>query len=293
MKSYQIADLELLTGIKAHTIRIWEKRFALIVPHRTTTNIRYYDDEQVKKLLNVSTLLSMGYKISKIAKRSDKEINKLIEDVKKVSPEDALCASYINELTSAMVSFNEEAFDMTFTAAVASFGVYEAMLKVFYPFLYKTGVLWSINEAMPAEEHFASGIIRRKLMAAIDGLPNPSKKNKLFILFLPPEEWHETGLLFSDYLIRSKGYRTIYLGQNVPVENVITIAHQLKPNYLLTFQVVRRNEREFENQLLQLNLKSKATEILVCSKMDFAERLKKSKKITQLRKPLELLTLLK
>lgn len=239
MKTYHISELEQLSGIKAHTIRIWEKRYNLIEPERTDTNIRMYDDRQVRKLLNVSTLLSNGYKISKIAELSEKDLNEKILEIKTEAPDDIISLSYINDLVSSMLNFNESAFEKTFSAAVTRYGMFDAMLKVFYPLLQKIGIMWSAETAMPVQEHFASSIIRRKLMSATDGQLPSGKKNKKFLLLLPPGEWHEIGLLFSDYIIRAKGFETIYLGQNVPYENVATIIKSVKATHVLAFFISR------------------------------------------------------
>jgi len=237
MSEYQIADLEKLTGIKAHTIRIWEKRYNLIEPHRTPTNIRYYDDNQVKKLLNTATLLAKGMKISKISALTDKEINTLIHDTNGPEDEDALVVGFINDLTASMLVFDEVAFDKSLSAAINRYGMYHAIKK--------TGLLWTISEAMPIQEHFASCIIRKKLLSAIDGLPAPTHKKKKFMLFLTPNEWHELGLMFSDYIIKSNGYQTIYLGSHVPVENLNSAMASAKPTHALTFFITRLETDDF------------------------------------------------
>ena len=291
MSSYQMADLEQLTGIKAHTIRIWEKRYKLIEPHRTPTNIRYYDDEQVRKLLNVATLLACGGKISHIAELSDEQLNKQIQESQDQPSEDNSSTSFVNSLTAAMINYDEPGFDKIFSAAITRFGVYNAMIKVFYPFLFKTGILWITNEAMPSQEHFASNIIRRKLLAAIDGLMPAKKRNKKFVLFLPPGEWHEIGLLLSDYILRFNGCETIYLGQNVPYENLNAVITKLKPNYLLTFYVSRIDEYAVNEALKELCKCHKDTEILVSGSNDVVKHIKPGKRVTILKNPDQLLNL--
>lgn len=288
MNSYQIADLERLTGIKAHTIRIWEKRYNLIEPHRTSTNIRYYDDDQARKLLKVSTLLAQGIKISKISELSEKEINSRIQELQHVVSEDAVCTGFINELTASMLAFDESGFEKTFSSAVIRFGMYQAMLKVFYPFLHKTGLMWSMEEAMPVQEHFATAIIRRKLITAIDGLPAPSKRSKSFVLFLPNEEWHETGLLFSDYIIRSHGYKTIYLGQNVPANNLLDVIKNVKPTHLLTLYIALHKPEQIASDLLFISKKHPSVKLLVAGSYPLDQLVKKIKSITLLGSPSEL-----
>lgn len=288
MKSYQIAELEQLSGIKAHTIRIWEKRYNLIEPERSDTNIRYYNDEQVRKLLNVSTLLASGLKISKIAALKEGEILQKITSLQKEPDGDSICLSFINELTAAMLTFNEAGFERIFSAAVTRFGMFDAMIKVFYPFLYKTGMMWAVESAVPVQEHFASSIIRRKLMAAIDGLAAPVKKNKRFVLLLPPHEWHETGLLFSNYILRAKGVETIYLGQDVPFENIALVVKLCKPHYVLCFFVSRKNEEELKNIRKKMGLPKELT-LLVAGSMEALETLRNEKNTKILNSPTDLL----
>jgi len=288
LNSYQIADLERLTGIKAHTIRIWEKRYNLIEPHRTSTNIRYYDDAQARKLLKVSTLLAQGIKISKISELSEKEINSRIQELQHVVSEDAICTGFINELTASMLAFDENGFEKTFSSAVIRFGMYQAMLKVFYPFLHKTGLMWSMEEAMPVQEHFASAIIRRKLITATDGLPVSTKRSKSFILFLPSEEWHETGLLFSDYIIRSHGYKTIYLGQNVPANNLLDVIKNIKPTHILTLYIARHKPEDIVSDLLLISKKYPSVKLMVAGSFPLDQLVKKIKNITILGSPSEL-----
>ena len=292
MNSYQISDLERLTGIKAHTIRIWEKRYKLIEPHRTATNIRYYDDEQAKKLLNVSTLLAKGFKISKISELNDQQISSYIHGLQKHATDDTICIRFINDLIAFMLVFDEVAFEKTFSAAIKRFGMFDAMLNVFYPFLNKTGLMWSSNDTMPVQEHFASNIIRRKLVAAIDGLPVATKKTKKFLLFLPSGEWHETGLLLSDYIIRSRGYQTIYLGQNVPVSNLDEVIKSTCPTHLLAFYIVRQEPEKIKQALLYLSKTNKACKIVVSGSFPFFNPGKQSPNIILLSSPKDLLRIL-
>jgi DNA-binding transcriptional MerR regulator len=243
MKTYQINDLERLTGIKAHTIRIWEKRYSLICPNRTDTNRRYYDDEQVKRLLNVTTLLSKGHKISKIASYSESEMKVLVETQESVSTE-ALYAGYVNDLIAAMLAFDEAGFEKVFSASLLKMGLFDTMINIIYPFLLKSGVLWTVDKTAPVQEHFTSAIIKRKLMSATDSLsPSPGQKTT-FLLFLPPGEWHEVAILFANYIIRSRGYKTIYLAQDVPVDGMNDVIEKKNPQYLLTFFVAARPEEE-------------------------------------------------
>lgn len=288
MKFYQIAELEQLSGIKAHTIRIWEKRYSLIEPERTETNIRIYNDAQVRKLLNVSTLLNHGFKISRIAALQEKEINSRIREIQEQMSGSSLIHSFINDLTASMLDFNEAAFEATFAAAVTRLGMYEAMLQVFYPFLYKTGLMWITDNAMPVQEHFASSIIRRKLMSATDGLVPPTKKTKTFLLLLPPEEWHEIGLLFANYILRAKSYPTVYLGQNVPFDNVATVLKLTKVTHVLVFVVSRRHEAEMSDLRKHMQIPSNV-QLLVAGSPEMLQLIKDDKHTIILNTPTDLL----
>jgi MerR family transcriptional regulator, light-induced transcriptional regulator len=238
---YQINDLERLSGVKAHTIRIWEKRYELITPHRTDTNIRYYDDKQLVKLLNVATLSSVGFRISKIAAMSDDELKTQLSESQQKEKGDLKFEFYINDFIAAMIEFDEEAFNSLFDKIIAEYGVEKALIFVVYPFLHKIGILWRIDQSMPVQEHFASMLIKRKLYSLISQLPKPTK-SKRFLLFLPANEWHEVGLLFAEYIIRNNGFPTINLGQNVPFIDIEYTINKTEPDYLLAFLINNTNE---------------------------------------------------
>ncbi len=284
MNKYTIADLEQLTGIKAHTLRIWEKRYNIVKPHRTKTHIRYYDNHQLRKLLNIATLLARGYKISQVVALNKKEIEQKIETLEQLT-EDKIYLSYIHNLTMAIIEFDELAFEKIFSAAIVHLGMYDTIVKVIYPFLHKTGLLWRINKLLPVQEHFASAIIKRKLASAIDGLPTKYKSDKKYILFLPPDEYHEIGLLFADYILRKNGSTTIYLGQNVPYENLENIISSINPQYLLTFYTTRKNITTVQSFLKKILLKYKHIHILVSGCKETIQQLNFSSRIKLLYTP--------
>lgn len=284
---YQINDLERLSGVKSHTIRIWEKRYGLISPHRTETNIRYYDDEQLKKLLNVASLSNAGLKISKIAAMKQDELNSQIRDAHTQSS--VKFDFYVNDFISAMLDFNELMFHQLFEEIVQKFGIKNAIQDVVYPFLYKTGVLWRINETMPVQEHFATTMIKKKLFSLLDTsrFP-PNKKSKKFVLFLPSNEWHEIGLLYAEYIIRSEGHQTINLGQNVPFVDIEYVIRKTKPDYLLTFLISDIHEGEMKKLQQLLSGFYKNIECLVSGNRYKLEQLTKSKNIKLLTTPNEI-----
>jgi DNA-binding transcriptional MerR regulator len=266
LQRYTINNVERLTGLNAHSLRAWEKRYKTLIPHRTETNIRYYDDEQLRKLLNIAALLPHGYRISALMGMSDEELHALILEIQqpRESGEPSLEA-HINNMVAAMLAFDEPLFDKVVSNAIIRLGVHNAVLKVIYPFLWKTGVLWSIDNATPAQEHFASNILKRKLQSAIDGIPYPSGRDDKIVLFLPPDEQHEIGLLFSDYLLRQAGKPTIYLGQNLPYATLRPALEKIGARHLLTFFTAARDMRKHLSELTAI-LKETDRTLLICSK---------------------------
>ena len=266
MKFYHISELEQLSGIKAPTIRIWERRYNLIQPGRTDTNIRMYDDRQVRKLLNVATLLSNGYKISKIAELDEDGIHAMVLGLQSSSRDsDTVASAFINELVVAMLALDEVNFERTYMAAVKRYGLFDAMLQVFYPLLQKIGIMWTTEDVMPVQEHFASAVIRRKLMAATDALEIKKKRRKKFLLLLPPGEWHEIGLLFANYIIRSKDIETIYLGQNVPYEQVAAVLDKTKISHVLLVLITRREQLDIASLRKSMKLPNELPLLIACS----------------------------
>jgi len=289
MRSYQITELEHLTGIKAHTIRIWEKRYNLIEPNRTSTNYRRYNDEHVKKLLNVSTLLSNGYKISKIAALSEKDLHgKILESQSGINI-DATCTGFINNMLKAMISFDEQAFEKTYATVIEKFGLFDGMVNVFTPLLNKIDMLWAINDVSTAQEHFASCLIKRKIIAATDLLSLSKVKKKKFLLLLVPGEMHDISLLFANYVIRSKGYETIYLGQDVPYENISLVIKQTKPNYVLTYFTLPQDAKEVYHDLKKNMQLSDHTRLLVSGNTAITDLLKNKLTAEVIRQPQDLL----
>lgn len=221
MNRFSIKDIEVLTGIKQHTLRIWEQRYNLPQPKRTATNIRYYDGSDLKLLLNVSMLNRFGIKISKITKLNEDEMERMV--LTYMEKENSACV-VMESLINAMLRIDEVAFEKTITKNILQHGLEKTILEVVFPFLKRIGILWQSGSINPAYEHFISNLVKQKLMVAIDGqsklLHSDSKK---FILFLPAGEPHEIGLLFANYLIRSRGYHSIYLGQNLPLNDLNSV----------------------------------------------------------------------
>lgn len=286
---YSIKDVEELTGISAYNLRAWEKRYAGLLPHRTETNIRYYDADQVRRLLNISGLLPLGYKASQLLALPDAELHGLVAEANEDTADEALLPQ-VNSLVSAMLAFDEPAFCKIVAAAIARLGLFQAMIQVIYPFLHKTGVLWSTSNTSPAQEHFASNLLRRKIQAASDALPVAAHTPMRFLLFLPPGERHEMGLLFADYVIRSKGHSTLYLGGDLPYDSLHFALEKSKPTHLLTFFTVVSDAATAIQQMLAL-MKGKPAKLLVCSNMNKSS-LKRNAKLHLLAQPADLLSYL-
>jgi len=243
MAVYSIKEIEKLSGIKAHTIRIWEKRYNLIEPHRTQTNIRYYTDEDLKKILNVAVLNRQGIKISNIARLNDLELR---EEIIRVSRTNDSNENTIDSLIVAMVDFDEYRIEAILEKSVARIGFGSTVTEVMYPFLDKVGILWQSGEVNPAQEHFVSSLIRQKLIAAIDRLPNTFNPNaKKFLLLLPEGEWHEIALLFACFLLKEARQEVTYLGQSVPYSDVLAIGASKSFDYFMSAATTTKPEFNF------------------------------------------------
>lgn len=258
MGKYSIKELEQLSGIKAHTIRIWEKRHKIISPSRTTTNIRYYSDDDLKKIINVSLLNSSGIKISKIADMSPEDMYSKVLQISEHKNESLI---YIDQLVVAMIDLEEEAFEKTLSNLILRHGFEKTITEIVYPFLEKIGVLWQTQNITPAQEHFITNLIRQKMIVAIDGLSIPPKTSKKVLLFLPEGELHELGLLFYHFLTRRAGYRTYYLGQNVPHGDLVSIVEKHSPDLLVT-SITSATHIPIEKYLLTLQNDFPSTPIL-------------------------------
>jgi len=232
MAHYSIKDLEKLSGIKAHTLRIWEKRYNLVEPKRTSTNIRFYDDEDLKRILNVALLNRNGIKISHIAELDEGGISDKISDLAKEHPE---TTNQVDNLVMSMIDLDEKKFEKVLSKSTLHNGFEDTVLHLIYPFFEKIGLLWQTGVVNPAQEHFVSNLIRQKLIAAIDKLVENEKSDApRFIMYLPEGELHEINLLFYYYLAKKSGLRVIYLGQSVPYNDLTSVANIKPCDYILT-----------------------------------------------------------
>lgn len=231
MSAFTIKDLENLTGIKAHTIRIWEQRYSFLKPQRTTTNIRYYSNDELKTVLNIALLNKYGYKISHIDKMGEEEIRNRIMSL---GDAQAMQERVVNDLVQEMIDMDMDRFEKTLGGYIQSRGLERTVTQIIFPFLEKIGILWVTGHINPAQEHLVSNAIRNKLVVAIESCVTHLRQDRTVLLFLPEGEHHELGLLFMYYMLKSRGFKTIYLGANVPVKDVGFVAKLKNPDFIFT-----------------------------------------------------------
>ena len=232
MAVYSINDIEKLCGIKAHTIRIWEKRYNIITPRRTETNIRYYLDEDLQKILNISLLNRNNYKISKIAKMSDGEMKKLVGELSEVTID---TEDYLDSLMFAMLELDEYKFNKILDHNISSQGFESTMNEVVYPLMEKLSMMWIAGSIKSVHENFVANVIRRKTIVAIDNKSRESHPDaKRFLIYLPEGESHELSLLFLHFLLKDMEINVINLGSNIPLIDVLEGQRIFKPDYIFT-----------------------------------------------------------
>lgn len=231
MPQYSIKDIEALTGIKSHTLRIWEQRYSILEPSRTSTNIRTYSEEDLRTILNVNVLYRFGYKISKIASWSDDQRREI---VLKTSEQMVSTDLQLQGLVTAMMNLDEESLENILDNSFKEIGVEGTTEKLIFPFLKHIGYLWQVGTVDPAFEHFVSQIIRKKLMMACSSVTKLSEQAnpKKFLLFLPAGEPHEIGLLLASYIIKDAGHKVLYLGADLPHQDLIRVVEKFQPHYI-------------------------------------------------------------
>jgi len=232
---YSISDLEQLSGVKAHTIRIWEQRYNLLKPSRTTTNIRTYGEADLRRLLNVATLCGRGQRISQVVRMSEEERQAAaLALCNEVRPTDG---PRLNALLTAALDLDEPALHRHFDKAIGELGTEETLLRLGYPLLQRLGVSWKAGSLSVAQERLVAQLLRQELMASADALPLiplAQADAPRWLLFLPEGEWHELALLFMNYALRARGCQVLYLGPNLPLVDVVAAAHTFQPTALAT-----------------------------------------------------------
>ena len=246
---FSIKDLENLSGIKAHTIRIWEKRYEILQPMRTDTNIRLYDLASLQKLLNITLLHDYGYKISKIATYPQEKIPSLVREI--ISSKTAKSHA-ISEFKMAMMNFDQELFFNTYNWLIAEKSFKEVFYQVFIPLLDELGLLWQSDTITPAHEHFISYLIKQKVLVNTEKLQvlKPTKTDKIFVLSLPMNEIHELGLMYLNYEILLQGYKTVFLGESMPINNLKDLKKHFNSIVFISYMTVQP-ERDMLDSYIQ------------------------------------------
>lgn len=264
MNAFTIRDLENLSGIKSHTIRIWEQRYSFLKPKRTSTNIRYYDSEQLKMLLNVALLNKTGFRISAIADMSPAEIN---EKVLSLISLDAQLDRMINMMLNSMIDLDSDSFEEIIDGYISKNGIKITISHLIFPFLNKVGILWMTNHVRVAQEHLVSNIVRQKLISGIEELKINNERGKTVVMFLPDGEYHELGLLYVQYLLKLKGIHTLYLGADVPIEELAYVCNSKRPGCLYTHLTSQPVKFNFEKYLSLIRQRINNTPVVISGRI--------------------------
>lgn len=266
---FSIKDLENLSGIKAHTIRIWEKRYNILEPMRSETNIRFYDIKNLQKLLNIVLLHNYGYKISKIATLSSEEFNKLVNDI--ISEKSAKNHA-ISTFKVAMMNFDQTLFFNTYNKLLSEKSFKEVFYSVFIPLMQELGFLWQTDTISPAHEHFITYLIKQKLLINTEKVQTltPTREDKVFVLFLPSNEIHELGIMYLNYEILLHGYQTIYLGESIPIDSLLDLKSAFEKITFVSYFTVEPNKEileDYVDEMYQKLIKDSNNEMLLLGRM--------------------------
>ena len=271
---FSIKDLENISGIKAHTIRIWEKRYNVLEPMRSDTNIRYYNLVNLQKLLNITLLHDHGYKISRIAKFTEQQIP---EAVREIISEKSVKSHAISSFKMAMLNFDQSLFFKTYDTLLSEKSFREVFYEVFIPLMNEIGLLWQTDTITPAHEHFITYLIKQKLLTNTEKLQvlQPTNDEKVFVLYLPSNEIHELGLMYLNYEVLHHGYRSIYLGESIPLDNLKDLKKYFNKVTFVSYLTVEPNKDEINPYIAAINdevLNDDDTELWLLGRMvDFIE----------------------
>lgn len=258
--AFTIKELESLTGIKAHTIRIWEQRYQFLKPSRTPTNIRSYSNEELKTLLSVALLNKYGYKISKIDSMLPEQRSL---EILSLNEGKAIQEKIVNEMIGSMIDLDAGQFECIIDKEIKRKGITTTTVTLIFQFLNRVGILWQTDRINPAHEHIVSNIIRQKIIAAIEELPANYNKKSLVVLFLPENEYHEIGLLYVYFLMKEQGIPIIYLGSNVPLKEIKYVADIKQPTHFYLHLTSIPPRLNFEKFLASLSTQNKTCKILL------------------------------
>lgn len=281
MNNLSIAQLTQLSGIKAHTIRIWEQRYQAFTPKRTEGNTRSYSDLDLKRLLNIVSLIDSGHKVSELCSMSNSSLNKLIEQLY-INPIQEGPDRFVYQLIAAGIEFNESSFQKILSHCFLRFGVTDTYKNIIYPLLNRIGLMWSCDQLLPAQEHFMCNLIRQKILTATDALPSPKENRKKWLLFLKEDEYHEMGLLFAQYILRQRGETVYYLGASIPQSTLSSAVKSIKPDAIVVFFVHHDLPEYIQTYLAHLRKEIKNIPFYISGKEKLLAHIKLDKKIIRL-----------
>jgi MerR family transcriptional regulator, light-induced transcriptional regulator len=260
MKLYSIGELEVLSRIKTHTIRMWEQRYQLLTPERSEGNTRYYSEGQLMKLLNVALLNKSGMKISHIARLSEKELH---EKTNEAALTDNSLDVAVEQLMVASMNFDEKKIAELFNSYHKTYGIEDTFEKIIFPYLRVVGNLWVNGKITPGHEHFFTNLCKLKLFSVIDQLPLPGNTKPAILLCQPEWDYHELGILYYNYLFRKAGYQSTYLGQAVPVADAVQTAKTVKAGYIITTFIGPTTKEQIVKYIEELVNGTENTEMFV------------------------------
>lgn len=271
---YSISDLERLSGIQSHTIRMWEQRYNALQPMRSDGNTRLYDDNQLKRLLNIASLNQSGLKISKICSLSSQAVEELLDEQYNYSSADEFPGNAITQLIKHGISFDERSFNSVLDSCFVDLGTVRTYRTIIYPLLVRLGLMWRKDNICPAHEHFITNLIRQKLYAAINEISVDQSNEKTWLLFLPEDEHHDIGLIFASYMLKIKQQKVIFLGSKVPLDSVEKVFATTKVDHVLLFFIQTRSTSAAEEYLKHLTAIGSTAQIHLAGNGTLIEKLK-------------------
>ena len=289
---FSISKLSQFSGIKAHTIRMWEQRYNALNPGRSEGNTRYYDNIQLRRLLNIVSLMDSEYKVSELCTMSDEKLSELTGNLTPELKTDERNEYFIAQLLTASITYDEAHFEKVFSQCLLKQGLKETYNQVIYPLLNRIGLMWTKDTIVPAQEHFISNLIRQKLFSALDSLPPAKTDAETWLLFLPENEHHDMGLLFANYLIRSAGKKVFYLGDNVPFSSLESAVKDTKAQNMLLLLVHYDFVKDTQDYIDQLSHNFSSKNIFIAGNQKLISKLSLGSKLHWLKSIEELNTLL-
>lgn len=251
MDAFSISQLGQYAGVKPHTIRAWEKRYSALKPARSKGNTRYYDGLQMRRVLNIVSLIDAGYKVSELCVLPDEQLARLVDNFYRTNGNETE-EYFISQLIAAGMTYDEPYFDQIFSRCLNRYKLKQAYLLVLLPMLNRIGIMWRCNKASVAHEHFISNMLRQKLFSAVDSLPSPAPSSPKWLLFLPENEFHDIGLLLAYNLVRLSGQQAIYLGSDIPSQVLRSAVEEIQPDNLFVFLVNRNYPGSINSYILDL-----------------------------------------